>query len=74
MARHKRWAFNQELAITRRKNLLSVLTEEAAIAGRVMAQVGEEEVERLEAEIRGSSPWERVQFWRRIEREVETGV
>jgi len=74
MARRKRWAFNQELAIIRRQNLIFVLTEEAAIAGRVQAQVGEEMVERLEGLIKGAPPWERLQFWRRVERLVEDKI
>ena len=74
MARRKRWAFNQELAITRRQNLIFVLTEEAQIIGRVQTQVGKEEVERLESTVKGEPPWERVKFWRRIERQIDAIV
>jgi len=65
--RKRRRTLKWVLATQRRVDLIETLTEEAAIIGRVQAQVGKKMVEQLESMVKYQAPWERVESWRRIE-------
>ena len=70
----KRRTFRQMLAMERRAGLLDTLTEEAATVGRIQAQVGERAIQELESQVSGWPPFERLRFWRRVERQVESEI